>query len=143
MIVERRDRGVRLAVARERQPQRLLGRRLADRAGDGDHLGARARAGGAGEIGQPREHVGDDEERRVLRHVADPRARNHRQRRAGAKRGGREIVAVEIVTLDGEERLAGRDRAAVDREAADRLAHLAHWSRRFGLHGRDHGVDRP
>ena len=50
MIVVGGGRGVRLAVGGEREQQRLLGRGLADRAGDGDDLGVRAGARGAREI---------------------------------------------------------------------------------------------
>ncbi len=42
VIVERGDRGMDLAVAREREAERILGRGLADRAGDRDDLGAAA-----------------------------------------------------------------------------------------------------
>ena len=45
VIVERGDRRVGLAIARQRNPQRFLGRGLADGAGDGDDLASeRARA---------------------------------------------------------------------------------------------------
>ena len=47
MIVEGRGRGMGLALRRQHAAQRFLGRGLADRAGDGDHLPLQPRARGA------------------------------------------------------------------------------------------------
>ena len=72
VIVVGRDRGVGLAVLRQRKPQRFLGAGLADRAGDADHLGLHARPRGGGEIAQAGKHIGHDEERRVAGKLAAP-----------------------------------------------------------------------
>ena len=74
---------MRLAVGGEREPQRLLGRGLADRAGDGDDFGLRAGARGAGQIAQALEHVGDDQQRRVGGKLPALVARDHRKAGAG------------------------------------------------------------
>ena len=65
VIVVGGGRGMRLAVGGERELQGLLGGGLADRAGDRDDLGLRARARGAAEIAQGLQHVLDDQQRRV------------------------------------------------------------------------------
>src|SRR5262249_52620562 len=67
MVVVGRERGMGLAVARERQMQRLLRAGLADGAGDGDDFRPRARARRPREVAQAVEHVGNDEQRRILR----------------------------------------------------------------------------
>ena len=96
MIVVGRDRGMRLAVLRQRQPQRLLGAGLADRAGDADHLGVGARARRGREIAQRREHVGHDKQRRIVRHVRTPVGGDNGEAGLGRKRRGDEIVAVAV-----------------------------------------------
>ncbi len=57
VIVEGGGRGVSLALRAEHAAQRLLGRGLANRAGDRDHLRLQTRARGAGEIDETGEHV--------------------------------------------------------------------------------------
>ena len=71
------------AVRTERERQRLLGRGLADRAGDGDDLRRRPRARRSREIAQRREHVVDGDEPRVvaqrIAQAVDAVARHHRE----------------------------------------------------------------
>ena len=98
MIVVGGDRGVGFAVLRQRKPQRFLGAGLADRAGDADHLGVRARPRRGGERAQRGEHVGHDEQRRIVRQLGTPLGgddgerrllRPARWRRNHGRRGGR------------------------------------------------------
>ena len=119
-----------LAVGGEREAQRLLGRGLADRAGDGDHLALEARARGAGEIAQGLEHVVDDEQRRVGGEARAHVAGDDGQARAGLERVVDEVVAVARLALDGEEGLAARQAAAVDGDAGDVGRQRAGWRRR-------------
>ncbi len=65
----------------------------------------RARAA-RGEIAQSLEHVVDNQQRRVGGKAAALVARNDRKPGAGFERGFDEVVAVAIVAVDGEERLA-------------------------------------
>ena len=80
------------AIRAERERQRLLGRGLADRAGDGDDLRRRARARRSREIAQRRQHVVDGDEPRVVAErgaqAIDPVACDHREAAAGLERGG-------------------------------------------------------
>ena len=130
VIVVGGDRGMGLARRREREPQRLLGAGLADRAGDADHLGLRARARGAGEIAQAFEHVRHDQQRRVLRERVALVGGDDREAGAVGERGRHEFVAVAGVALDREERLAAPDAAAVDGDAGDRSRQRAAAARR-------------
>ena len=50
---------------------------------------------------------------------------NHQHAGAGRHRRAGEIMAVERFALDGEEGVAGLQRAGVDRDAADALRHLS------------------
>jgi hypothetical protein len=129
-----------LAIARQRKPQRLLGRGLADRAGDRDDLAAAARARRGGEVAQAIEHVGHDQQRRTGRHFTSLVARHNREPGTVLDRRLHEGMAVVRVALDGEEGLVGRDRAAVDRDAADRLRQRASA---FRPHGGGQRLDRP
>ena len=58
----------------------------------------------------------------------------------GRKRRNDEIVAVAVVALDGEKRLAGRDRARVDGNSGDGLRQRAVP---FGRHRSRHCLDGP
>ena len=95
MIVERGRRGVGLAVGRERQRQRLLGRGLADRAGDRDDLRlTRARAAPA-RSRRAASTSSTTSNRARRRHIARvDAARHHRERGARLERGRDEIMAV-------------------------------------------------
>ena len=90
VIVERRGRGMGLALRAEHAPQRLLGRGLADRTGHRDHLRVQPRARGMREIDQTGEHVVDHQQRRIgartfraarLRPPPAPRRPSARRRR--------------------------------------------------------------
>ena len=105
---------MRLAVGGKREQQGFLGAGLADRAGDGDDFGARARARGAREIAQSFEHVGDDQQRRIGGKARAVVARDDGEPGAGFERGLDEVVAVAVVALDREEGVALAERAAVD-----------------------------
>ncbi len=106
-----------LAVGGERELQRFLGAGLADRAGDGDHLGVRARARGAGKIAQSLEHIVDGEQRRIGGKAPALRPRDHRETGAGFERALDKFMAVTVLALDGEEGIAFAERAAVDGDA--------------------------
>ena len=96
---------MRLAVARQREPQRLLGAGLADRAGDADEFCRAARARRARQRAQALEHVGHDQQRRVVRQHAALVRGDDREPAAGLQRRLDEIMAVADV-LEREERLA-------------------------------------
>ncbi len=130
---------MRLAVLGQRQPQRFLGAGLADRTGDADHLGLRARPRRRGERAQADEHVGHDEERRIVRHIGAPVGGDDGEPRFGRERGGDEFMPVAAIG-DGEERFAPADRAAVDGNARHGLRQRAVA---LGAHRRRHVVDGP
>ena len=131
---------MRQALLAEHEAQRVLGSGLADRAGDRDDAGGGSRARGAGKIFEGCKHVGHDEQRCIRRHLAALVGGHHRKAGAAFERGGNERVAVAALALDGEERFAGLDGAAVDREARDGFRHRARAAR---PHGGRHGVDGP
>ncbi len=108
-----------LALSCEHQAQGILGPGLADRPGDGDDAGARARARRTSEIAQAGEHVGNQEERRIRRHGALFFLRDDGKGGAAFERGSDEIVAVAVLALNGEEGLSRLDAAAVDGKPAD------------------------
>ena len=97
MIVVGSDRCVGFAVLRQRKPQRFLGAGLADRTGDADHLGVRARPRRGGERAQRGENVGHDKKRRILRHVGTPLGGDNGESGFGGERSGNEFVAVAAV----------------------------------------------
>jgi hypothetical protein len=125
MIVEGRGGGMGLALRGQHAAQRLLGRSLADRAGDRDHLALQPRPRGAGQVAQALEHVVDDQEPRIGGKLVALSALDHGERRARLQRRGDEIVTVMHVTLDGEIGLAGLDGAAVDGEPDDAVRQRA------------------
>jgi hypothetical protein len=139
MIVVGGVRGMRRAAGGERQPQRLLGAGLADRAGHADHLGRRAGARGAGEIAKRGQDIGHDQQRGARKGLAS-RRRHHRQGGARLQCGRHEVMAVAVIAGDGEKGLAGRNAAAVDRQARHRAGQRPGA---LGSHGRSHGVDGP
>ncbi len=125
VIVERRGRGMGRPLRAQHAPQRFLGRGLADRAGDRDHLRVKPRARGAREIDQTGQHVVDHQQRRVARELVALRGFDHRQRSTRLQRRRDEIVAVMDVALDREIGFARRDGAAVDRKARYRFRQRA------------------
>ena len=129
-----------LAVAPERQPQRLLGSGLADRAGDADDLCRRTRARRPREVAQSVEHLGHDQQRRIRGKAGALVRGHHRKGGTGRERGRDEIVAVAVVALDGEKRFSGRNRAGVDRDAGNGRRQRAHPC---GAHRFGHCVDGP
>ena len=112
---------MRLAILAEREPQRLLGPGLADRTGDADHLGRGAGARRGGKIAQRGEHIRHQQERRAARHCAAAIGGDDGQRGIGLERPRDEFMPVALIAFNGEERIAGGDCAAVDRNAGDRL----------------------
>ena len=70
VVVVGSSRSMRLAVARQRELERLLGAGLADRAGDADELGRAALPRGARQRDQALQHVGHHQQRRVVREHA-------------------------------------------------------------------------
>src|SRR5664280_240272 len=129
-----------LAVGGEREEQGLLGAGLADRTGDGDHVGARASARGGGEFAQSLEHVRDDQQRRSGGKLRALIACDHGKHGAGFERGLDEVVAVAIVARDGEEGLALADASRIDGQAG----HLGRQRAGFlRAHGGGHGVEGP
>ena len=140
MIVVGGDRGVRLAILAEREPQRLLGSGLADRTGDADHLGRRADARRGGKIAQRGKHIRHQQERRAARHRAAAIGGDDGQRGIGLERPRDEFMSVALIAPNGEERIAGGNRAAVDRNAGDRLRRRA---LALGADRRSHRVNRP
>ena len=133
-------RRMRLAVLRQRKPQRLLGAGLADRAGDADELGLAARTRGTRERDQAVQHVRHREQRRVLGKFIAPARRN--DGKAGVLLQCRldELMPVARIALDREERLARRDRAGVDRKPGDAGRQRAML---LGAHRLRHRLDRP
>ena len=140
VVVVGRDGGMGLAVLRQRKPQRLLGSGLADRAGDADHLGLRARSRGHGESAQSGKHIGHDEERRIAGKLAAPVGGDDGEAGFSGKCRGDKIVAVAIVALDGKERVARRQAAAIDGQAKDRFRQRAEA---FGAHRAHHRLGGP
>ncbi len=129
-----------LAVLRQREPQRFLGAGLADRAGDADHLGPRARARRGGKIAQtPQARRGTTSSGASFRKLRAPVGGDHGKAGLGGKRGGDELVAVAAIP-NGEKGFAGRNRAAVDGNSGDRLRQRAVP---LGAHRRRHRVDGP
>src|SRR3954464_15284635 len=140
VIIVGRGRCMGLALPAEHKPQRLLGRCLADRPGDGDDPGGRTRARGTGEIVQRPEHVRNNKQRRILRVCAGFLACHNRETGARLQRGLDELVAIAVLALDCEERLARLDRTGVDRKPAHALRQRARTRR---AHGGHHGVEDP
>ena len=129
-----------LALACKHHAQGILGPGLADRSGDRDDAGARARACRGSEIAQRGEHVGNHQKRRIRRHGAVFFLRDNGQRRAAFERGSDEIVAVAVLAQTGEERLLRRDAAAVDGESAHCRGQRP---RARSSHCRGHRLDGP
>ncbi len=107
------------AVGAEREEQRLLGRGLADRAGDADDAGACPPARRAAGRFERAEHVVHREQGRAFRHLADAAALDDAERRAAIRRRADIGVAVAVVAAYGEEHVARPQRAGVDGDAAD------------------------
>ena len=128
---------MRFAVRRQREPQRLLGRGLADRAGDRDDLAVQALARGARQRPQAFERIVNDQQRRVGKPPALT-FRHHGQTCAGFQRGVDEVVTVAIVALDRKECVALAQRAAVDGDTGNPGGQI---SGALGLHRVRHCVD--
>src|SRR5262249_39034111 len=140
MVVVGRKRGMGLAVAGKRQTQPLLGARLADRAGDADDFRSRARARRPREVAQALEHVGNDEQRRILGKALAPVGGDDRKPGACRERGRNEVAAVAVVAFDGEDCFAGRTRARVDGNARHRRRQRPVAR---GAHRSNHRLDGP
>ena len=99
-----------------------------------------ARPRGDSESAQSGKDVGHDEERRIAGELAAPVGSDHGEAGFGGKRRGHEIVAVAIVALDGKERVARRQAAAIDGQAKDRFRQRAEA---FGAHRAHHRIGGP
>ena len=100
----------------EQRGEELLGRGLADAAGDADHDAGESRAGAGRDAAQRGERIGDDELReRVGDGTADQGAGGAR----GAG-GGEEIMAIATLGAHGDEHLSCAQGAGVDAETGDR-----------------------
>ena len=130
---------MRLAILAEREPQRLLGPGLADRTGDADHLGRGAGARRGGKIAQRGKHIRHQQERRAARHCAAAIGGDDGQRGIGLERPRDEFMPVALIAFNGEERIAGGNCAAVDRNAGDRLRRAL----ALGADRGSHRVNRP
>ena len=97
---------MRHACARQHELQRFLGRGLADRAGDRDHLAVQPRACRACQIAQAFEHVIDHQQRRIGRKRSRFVLATHRETGAVLQRGFDEIMAVAAVARDRKEGIA-------------------------------------
>ncbi len=129
-----------LSILGKREPQRLLGAGLTDRSGDADHFTLKARPRRSRERAQRGEHVRHDKQRRVARQLGPAACGHDGKSGLRSERRGDEIMTVAVVTLNGEECVARRQRAAVDRDSANRLRQRA-CALRAGR--RRHGVDGP
>src|SRR5208282_495605 len=117
--------------------QHLLDGRLADRASHRDNLRPRPRASGGPQPFHRLERVLDRERGAESGKPIRPLARHNRGGGAGIEGASDVIMAVVRVALDGEEKIAGLKRAAVDRNAADGLAQRR--ARRGAERGRQFG----
>jgi hypothetical protein len=137
MIVVGGDRGVGLAVFRQREPQRSLVPVLPTEPVTPITLALAARARRGGEIAQSRQHIGDDEERRI---AGKSRAGPRRRPRAGS---GRERGATNSWPSCDRPQWRRRPRpadgAAVDRNAGNGLRQRAVT---LGAHRRRHCLRR-
>ena len=118
----------RVGAGGRRQDRRhhLLGRGLAVRPGDGDHLELRhGQAMRAAERAERLDRVVDLDDRGVdvEERLAAP-ARDHHAARPRRHRRRGEVVPVEAVALDRDEQRARRHRAAVDGDRRELLAAL-------------------
>ena len=84
------------------------------------------------------EHVGNDQQRRIGGEAIALVGGHHREGGAGRERRRHEFVAVAVVALDREERLAGGNGAGVDRDAGNGLRQRA---RAGGAHRLRHRLD--
>jgi len=140
MVVVGRNRDMRCAILGERQSQRVFGAGFPDRASDRDDLRLASHARRAGKLAQAREHVGHEEQRRILDEAAAPISRDDREPRAAIERRTHEVVAVAIVAGDGKEGFAALERAAVDRYAGDACRQRPGA---FSAHRRGHRLHAP
>ena len=113
LIVEIAPAGFRGPGAGEQMEEQVLAARLADAAGDRRNTRRRAGARSAGKRIQARARVRDTERG----HVPAAIAAHHRRRRPAFQRLADEAVPVMVRPGHGHEKVAGRDRAAVDGDA--------------------------
>ena len=140
VIIVGRGRCVRFGIRRKREPQRLLGAGLADRAGDRDHLGGRARARGARQIAQSFQHVGDDQQRCFGRKLRALVARDHCEAGAGLERGIDEFMAVAVIACMAKKASPRAKLRLSMARPGDLRRQRAGF---FGVHGLGHVVDGP
>ncbi len=129
VIVVGGGRGMGEAGARQHERQRFLGRGLADRAGDRDHLAVQSLPRRARQIAQAFQHVLDHQQPRIGCKRCALRRRDHRKSGAVLQRRLDEVMAVAAVARDREKGVARLQRAAVDRNAV-------HGARQRALQGR-------
>lgn len=122
-------------------PQHFLGRRLADRTGDGNDFCPRALTRSLPQTAERRQHVLDDDHRyRQAAESGKPRFADDEQRGAVRHRHRRIVVTVDTVAFDCKKGLAGTDRTAVDGNAGDAFGRRAERAPR---HRCDHVFGRP
>src|SRR5690606_22012135 len=97
----------------EDDTQGFLGRGLANAAGDANDKGTAASAGGAGEIDQPAERVGNGDA------AWAGAAADEGSGSAIGKGSVDEVVAIEAVALDGDEERVRADLTGIDGDGAD------------------------
>jgi hypothetical protein len=119
VIIEAFDRGVRLTGGRERGPDGFLGRGLAGAAGHRDNLRPAAGSGSFPQRDKSFQRVGNDDQ--VSAAVPGVEGLRHQRcRRSVGQRGTDEVMAVEILALDGDEQRLRRYFAGIDGDAGDR-----------------------
>jgi len=119
MIVVGRGGGVGRAEPAERDAQHFLGAGLADRAGDRNDARLRPRPRRRAEALQGAQGVVDRENRLMRGNPGAARPGDRRGRRARLEGARDVVVAVARLAPDGEEEIAGLQRAGVDRNALD------------------------
>src|SRR5690606_31484509 len=129
VIVEGRDRCMHLANGRQHSAQRLLGRRLADRTGNGDDPGAGARTRRDAQFLKRGKDVGDHDHRGgKTPEGRKPGFRHDEYAGPSLDRRREEVVPIHRLALDGKKRLAWLQGATIDG---------------YPRHAVRHGADRP
>ena len=127
--VEVRAAGGDRAVRRDQRGDQVLRRRLADRAGDRDHVRAERAPPAAGERAERLQRPLGREHRAAAGRrggLARPRRRREHAPGPGAQRAGGEPPAVHALAGQRDEQVTRLDRARVDDHARRTLARAAH-----------------
>ena len=119
VIVVGGGRSVCRATLRQHHPQHLLYARLADRTGHRDDARPCAGARGDAKALHRDQRVVGCKDGTQMRERGRPLALNDRRRRARLECARDKIVAVMRLAVDGDEQIAGLERAGIDRNPAD------------------------